>query len=233
MIPTLRIGDYLGASKFAYGYSKHSIPFSPPLFSGRIWSADPKRGDVIVFKHPRLNDNYIKRLVGLPGDKIRVKNGVLYINGQEIKQEKIADFIGPASTCPPNSKSGIDIEWSERARREIHIERYRETFPNGNTHEILNCESQLPADNTGVFEVPQDHYFMMGDNRDNSVDSRFHPKLESPFLRAGKGVGFVPAENLIGRADFRFFSIRPGASLFAPWRWPWEIRWTRLVGIIR
>ena len=209
MIPTLLVGDYLFVSKFSYGYSKHSFPWSPNLFSGRFLSSEPERGDVAVFKLPRDNTtDYIKRVVGLPGDRIQMIRGVLHINGKAVEMRRVEDFVGPPSTCNVLRNGNITVA------------RYIETLPNGVQHELLDCRPGAEgADDTAVFEVPPAHYFMMGDNRDNSADSRFD-------------VGFVPRENLIGRADIMFFSIAETASFFAPWRWPFEIRWARFFNLI-
>ena len=207
MIPTLLVGDFLFVSKFSYGYSKYSFPWSPNLFSGRILSSEPKRGDVVVFKLPRDNStDYIKRLIGLPGDKIQMINGSLHINGKAVERRRIADF-----------------EMSEESGRQSRVPRYIESLPGGVSYETLDLIQGSEADNTDVFEVPAGHYFMMGDNRDNSTDSRF---------MGFRGVGYVPQENLIGRAVILFFSIDESASLFAPWRWPFEIRYRRLINLI-
>lgn len=213
MIPTLLVGDYLFVSKFSYGYSKYALPWSPDLFDGRFLATEPKRGDVAVFKLPRDNsENYIKRVIGLPGDTIQMIDGVLHINGTAVKLERIEDFVGPQVTCQPGSSFA-----------EIRVPRYIETLPNGVRHEVLDCREDSSADDTQVFVVPAGHYFMMGDNRDNSSDSR------SPY----SGVGYVPFENFIGRAEVIFFSIDEQASWFAPWRWLMEIRWSRFFDSIR
>ena len=199
MKPTLLIGDYLFVSKFAYGYSHYSLPFSPPIFSGRIFGSLPERGDVAVFKTPADNKtDYIKRIVGLPGDKIQVINGVLHINGEAVKLERLPDFL------------------DRRGNQEQEIPQFEETLPNGVSHRILEISKRAPYDNTRVFEVPAGHVFAMGDNRDNSKDSR------------DGGVGFIPLENLIGRADFLLFSIGGTAKLWEPWKWPFDIRYNRL-----
>ncbi|MEJ2123206.1 MAG: signal peptidase I [Alphaproteobacteria bacterium] len=209
MIPTLRIGDYLFVSKFSYGWSKYSIPFSPSLFNGRIFGSEPKRGDVIVFRHPRHKDtDFIKRLIGLPGDKIQVTNGVLYINGKAVKLERIEDFDGAPGTC------------NGRGDARTKVARYIETLPNGVKHEILDCSPDSEGDNTREYVVPPGFYFMMGDNRDNSTDSRF------------PGLGIVPRENLIGRARIMYMSIDTDPSETSSIL-PFSIRWDRIFNIIR
>jgi len=203
MRPTLLIGDYLFVSKFSYGYSQYSFPFGLTSFDGRILASKPKRGDVVVFKLPRDNNSdYIKRIVGLPGDRIQVIDGLLHINGEAVKRERMSDFT-------LNFPGG-------RTRK---VRRYLETLPNGVRYQTLDQSDDRPGDNTDVYVVPAGNYFVMGDNRDNSSDSRFF---------GTRGVGFVPAENLIGRAEITFFSIGPGASVFEFWQWPFEIRWSRI-----
>ncbi|PYE88458.1 signal peptidase I [Phyllobacterium leguminum] len=200
MRPTLLEGDYLFVSKFSYGYSHFSLPFSPDIFSGRIWASEPKRGDIVVFKLPSdPKIDYIKRVVGLPGDRIQMRQGVLYINDVPVKREKIGEINNPDVT---EQNRPVDV--------------YRETLPNGVSYDTLELSPNSIGDDTRVFEVPAGHYFMMGDNRDNSLDSRFT-------------VGYVPFENLVGRANVIFFSIAGGASPLELWRWPSELRLSRLL----
>ena len=199
MMPTLLVGDYIFVNKFAYGYSKYSLPFSPDLFNGRIFGSDPARGDVVVFRKPSEPDvDYIKRVVGLPGDRIQVTNGVLLINGQPVPKQPDGTFTSDYKRDP-----GTDVPV------------FRETFDTGKTFDTLDQVPDSEGDNTREFLVPEGHFFMMGDNRDNSRDSRFD-------------VGFVPAENLIGRASFITFSIGNDTSFAEIWKWPSNMRWNRL-----
>jgi signal peptidase I len=204
MRPTLLEGDYLFVTKWAYGYSRHSLPFSPKIFSGRIWGSDPERGDVVVFKFPPNPAlDYIKRVIGLPGDRVQVKEGVLFINGVAVPREKTGQIDNPDIT---EQNRPIDV--------------YRETLPNGVSYDTLDLTTRSPGDDTREFVVPAGHYFMMGDNRDNSTDSRF-------------SVGFVPKENLVGRANIIFFSIAEGASPLEVWKWPTLMRPSRLFNFVR
>ena len=214
MEPALREGDYIIVSKFAYGWSRNSIPLSPPLFHGRLFGHAPNRGDIIVFKLPRDgHTDYIKRLVGLPGDKIQVTHGAVSINGQPVQRDRQTPQV-------------VDSAFGEP--REVN--RFTDTL--GKHHfTTYSLDPSSTAENTGVFTVPQGCYFMMGDNRDNSLDSRFYSGIDhpapcqtadtalAPFLTDQPGVGFVPAENLVGRAEIILFSWKPGASLFKPWTW--------------
>ena len=200
MVPTLLKGDFLFVSKFSYGYSRYSLPFGVPLFEGRVFASEPERGDVIVFQLPAdPSQTYIKRLVGLPGDRVRVRDGILHINDEPVARELVgaqqADSDRPAAAPAA---------------------RYRETLPNGVTHDILEVSDTHPrSDNTREYRVPDGHYFMMGDNRDNSTDSRF-PQ-----------VSFIPEENLVGRAEFIWFSLED-ARAWEVWKWPWSIRFSRM-----
>jgi signal peptidase I len=205
MMDTLLIGDYLFVSKYSYGYSHYSLPLSPPLFAGRLFGHEPSRGDVVVFRLPKDDStDYIKRVIGLPGDKIQMIDGLLHINGTPVKRERISDFID-------DENGGA-----------VRVKRWRETLPNGVSYETLDLQDNGLLDNTEEYLVPPAHFFMMGDNRDNSTDSR--------VLSA---VGYVPFENLIGKAQIVFFSIGDGEPAWHIWSWPLSVRWSRLFTMIR
>jgi len=208
MKPTLLIGDFLFVNKMAYGYSRYSCPFAMCPIDGRILGREPKRGDVVVFRHPTNGTDYIKRLIGLPGDTIEMQNGVLFLNGQEVPQHPDGTFTevnepqGPMASpprCANQPAPGGDCD----------ADQLIEDLPGGPDHLILNLENGF-GDNTPVFTVPEGEFFFMGDNRDNSMDSR--------FPRSAGGVGFVPFANLIGRADRIIFSSG-GSSMLAFWTW--------------
>lgn len=249
MQSTLLIGDYLFVSKVSYGYSRYTFPFGLNIFNGRIFASQPKRGDVIVFKTPRDNSqDYIKRLIGLPGDKVEVRGGILWLNDKQVPRRRVADFVQPLDDG-----------------RELRTARFEEELPNGPKYHVLDERPNGPGDNYGPVTVPAGHYFMMGDNRDNSADSRTPTHLH--------GVGFVPFENLVGRADFLFLSLaideptapvirnsglaaktamvaqmvtfargdvitqffrRDGeAQALKPWSWLTMIRWRRIFSLVR
>jgi len=198
---TLLIGDYLFVSKYSYGYSAHSFPFSAfDAFSGRFFFAsEPERGDVAVFKLPSDNStDYIKRVIGLPGDRIQMIDGVLQINGEAIPKVRVEDYA-------ETTIGGV----------QVRVPRYRETLPNGVSYDVLDRDPHARSDNTGVYIVPEGHFFMMGDNRDNSQDSR-------------SIVGYVPFDNLVGRAEIIFFSTDGSARFWEFWKWLFAVRYGRL-----
>ena len=200
MYPTLKVGDYLFVSKFSYGYSRYSFPAGLPVFEGRVWYSEPQRGDVVVFKFPKnTHTDFIKRIIGMPGDKIQIKKGRLYINNELIKREERETYVVDEYVTIP----------------EFYKE-YEELLPEGKIHRIIELtDSERIVDDTDEFIVPEDHFFVMGDNRDRSDDSRI-------------SVGFVPKENLVGKAKFIFFSHNDKGSLLKPWTWFKAIRWSRI-----
>ncbi|MET0156116.1 MAG: signal peptidase I [Rickettsiales bacterium] len=204
MKPTLLEGDYVFVSKYTYGYSRYSFPLGFPLFKGRVLGREPKRGEVVVFKHPKNPGvNYIKRLIGLPGDVIRVTGGRLFINGEAVRRDSIAPF-GDTEKTEDGSKTRVSVP------------AYQETLPGGANFTTIDALKRGPLDNTGDYTVPPGHYFVMGDNRDNSVDSR-----------VPEGVGFVPEENLLGPARVVLFSS--DASFIKLYSWIANFRTDRIL----
>jgi len=211
MKPNLLVGDYLFVSKYSYGYSRYSANVGPirldslmPI-EGRVWGAEPKRGDVVVFKLPTDNKtDYIKRVIGLPGDTVQMRQGRLFLNGERVPRTYIAEET-----------------YQNRHGDTQKSKKYRQSLPNGVSFYIYEDGDAGPLDNTKIYTVPEGHYFVMGDNRDNSQDSRVE-----------KSVGTVPHENLVGRAEFLFFSTDRSAALWEPWKWPWAIRYERLLNAI-
>ncbi len=222
MLPQLQNGDYLLAAKWPYGYSKYSLPFSAPLIPGRLFASAPERGDVAIFKQPPLNDlDYIKRVIGLPGDTVQMIGGVLHLNGQPVPKQRIADFeviVSPNTTCKSpqfavKRDDGVDV---------CRYPRFKETLPGGRSYEVLDL-GLMPQDDTPAVVVPKDTLFLMGDNRDNSEDSRF------PAVPGG-GIGLVPQANLVGRATVMMWSTDGSAEWLLPWTWFSAARWDRIGG---
>jgi signal peptidase I len=244
MQPRLLIGDYLLVAKWPYGYSKHSMVFGLPIIPGKIFASLPKRGDVVVFKAPPTQrDDYIKRVIGLPGDQIQMRNGILFINDVAVKKERIADLVIPVTQ---NMKDAVLLEsaqngsspqpcfrpeFEEAAKSggtQCRYPRYRETLPEGKSYEILDLgfgfvdgSTGIDADNTPAYVIPEGQIFAMGDNRDRSSDSRF-PAQE------GRAVGLIPTENLVGRALITVFSTDGSSSWLLPWTWFSAARWDRV-----
>jgi signal peptidase I len=208
MEPTLLQGDYIIVSKFSYGYSRHSMPFSPPLFHGRVFDRTPHRGDVVVFKLPRDgHTDYIKRLIGLPGDRIQLRGGVVYLNGKPLPRQELQ----PSTEVSP---FGFTHQ----------VQRFLETLPSGKSYVTNDFGPGGDVDDTPVYVVPPKHYFMMGDNRDNSQDSRYPEEI---------GVGYVPEENLVGKAQIILLSWNDKASVFKPWTWVLDARPSRFFRILK
>jgi signal peptidase I len=224
MLPRLLIGDYLFITKFNYGYSRHSLPWSLPLLPNMQWST-PTRGDVVVFKAPPgNNEDWIKRVIGLPGDTIQMRDGQVILNGKPIPKQPVADFVLPISPNFPAATETFPDKGCKQSFQETgadgkivcRIPRFRETLPNGKQYEVLD-QGMGGADNTGLYTVPAGHVFMMGDNRDDSADSRFQG-----------GIGFVPMENIEGKAVINFWSTDGSASWVLPWTWFSAARWSRI-----
>jgi signal peptidase I len=227
MLPTALWGDYLFTEKWPYGYSQASMPFDMPAFEGRVFGRMPERGDVVVFKHPVDRETYIKRVIGLPGDTVQVKGGVLYLNGAAVPKVRVADFVDPIT---PYNPCRIDKFRSKAADGTpvCRYPRFKETLPNGTSYFVLdfgpadtNNPWGIDADNTDPVIVPEGKLFMMGDNRDDSLDSRFPSEK-------GEGVGFLPVDNVVGRAAVVAFSTDGNAGWFNPVSWFSAARWDRI-----
>jgi signal peptidase I len=219
MLPRLLIGDYLFITKWNYGYSRHSLPWSVPLIPGRIFPGTPARGDVVVFKAPPASrDDWIKRVIGLPGDSVQMVGGQLILNGKAIPKQRIADFVLPITPNFTNCQT-LFQNVDAKGNPVCQIPQFRETLPNGKSYNVLD-QGDKPQDHTDVYHVPAGHVFLMGDNRDNSTDSRF-PHAEG-------GIEYVPLENIEGKAVVGFWSTDGSASWLLPWTWFTAARWSRI-----
>ena len=221
MLPTLWNGDYLLAAKWPYGISSHSLPLGLDLFDGRIMESQPERGDVVIFKHPVDGSEYIKRAIALPGDTVEMRDGQLVLNGTAVPKQRIDDFIIPV-TSNTDCAWGAMQETAPDGGQQCRYARFRETLPSGASYDVLDF-GETPADNYGPIIVPEGRMFVMGDNRDNSQDSRFP-------AAAGHGVGIVPQDNLVGRATVLMWSTDGSAQWLLPWTWFSAARWGRIGG---
>ena len=223
MLPRMMIGDYLFVAKWPYGYSRYSFPFGLIDFDGRILADQPERGDIVVFRYPGGKDeDYVKRVIGLPGDTVQMRDGILHLNGAAVPRVRVADFlvrISPNSPCRTVDPDAARIVQDPDGSGYCAYRRYRETLPGGRSYYVLDQVDGI-ADDTPLLRVPAGHYFMMGDNRDDSMDSR--------FPRSADGVGFLPADHLIGEALITFFSTDGSAEWVKPWTWLSAARWQRI-----
>ncbi len=220
MLPRLLIGDYLFVSKWNYGYSRWSLPAGVPLIPGRIFGSTPTRGDVVVFRAPEVLDHdVIKRVIGLPGETVQMRQGVVYLNGKAIPKLRVADFTIPLTANFDAQKCGAPFVDVLNNVQICRYPRFRETLPNGRSYDVLD-QAELPdRDDTGLYTIPAGHIFVMGDNRDDSGDSRFP---------APQGMGYVPLENVEGKAVVNFFSTDGNAEWLKPWTWVSAARWSRI-----
>jgi signal peptidase I len=223
MLPTLYIGDYLVVSKWPYGFSRYSFPFGVPEFKGRIFASLPQRGDVVVFRHPSENSDLIKRVIGIPGDTVEVRDGRLILNGRPVQRDPLPPTAvalsanSPCRAVPPATPAVVTLS----GNRPVCVYRaFLERLPGGPSYTVLDQVDHGAADNFPETTVPADHIFLMGDNRDDSLDSRFGSYED--------GIGMVPTENLIGRASFTFWSTDGSVTYVKPWTWFTGLRGSRI-----
>jgi signal peptidase I len=222
MLPRMMIGDYLVVAKWPYGYSRYSFPFGILQYDGRIMGSQPERGDVVVFRYPGADEDWVKRVIGLPGDTVEMRGGQVILNGEPVAKTRIADFLmerTPNSPCRFVDPSRAREVTGSGGQTFCAYPRYRETLPGGRSYEVLD-QASIPGDDTQPVIVPEGHYFMMGDNRDDSLDSR--------FAVASGGLGLLPADNIVGRALVTYFSTDGNAEWLKPWTWFSAARWDRI-----
>ena len=222
MLPRLENGDHLLASKWSYGFSNNSLPLGiRPFPEGRLFASQPERGDIVIFKHPIDGSDYIKRVIGLPGDQVQMVGGVLFLNGEPVEKERIEDFeiaVSPNTSCAEQQF----VATGENGEAICRYPQFREQLPNGKSYNVLDF-GMRPQDDTLPRVVPDGMMFLMGDNRDNSLDSRFPAE-------PGRGIGLVPQDNLVGGAAIMIWSTDGGSEWIKPWTWFTAARWTRLGG---
>lgn len=229
MMPNLLIGDYLFVAKWPYGYSRYSFPFAPFNFDGRIVGGVPERGDVVVFRFPgQANEDYVKRVIGLPGDRIAVRGGQVILNGNPVPRQLTEPFVLPISPNSPCGRAegrrrpepGARVETGADGQQNCVYQRFRETLPGGRSYDVLDQTPDSAGDTFAEITVPAGHLFVMGDNRDDSMDSRFPTEL--------RGVGLLPIDNVLGRALVGFWSTDGSAQWLLPWTWVTAARWSRI-----
>ena len=222
MLPNLMIGDYLFVAKWPYGYSRFSFPFGIASFDGRVLEGLPERGDIVVFRYPgRTNEDFVKRVIGLPGDQVEVRDGQVILNGEPVARQRIADLAMPVSPNSPCQEGGATRQVTGPDGNAVcAFPRFRETLPGGRSYEVLDQVSGGIGDNFAPVIVPEGQLFVMGDNRDDSLDSRFRTERG--------GVGLLPVENVLGRATIAFWSTDGSAEWIKPWTWFSAARWERM-----